>query len=769
MSTHALIIPFRNREEHLSILLDYLETKYQHGLDIIVMEQFDNCPFNRGHMFNVVLDIEPKYDYYIFHDVDLVPESEDINYLQEFPIPTHLSCYCEQFNYKLLDNKPWQDSQMFGGVIAMSRAHFELIDGYCDRYVGWGYEDNDLLRRVFKKIKNIDRKPWIYKSLNHTRDHETHSNIIHNKVLYDKNITYKRSKTNIIGIKQDRVLRYQIDTEHMYIPKICSQDLYRIFKAYNEKQNVLIDNDGTDCYDIRKWTEFYNKSYHITNEKLFLYHKDIIKQMLSNERPHKYIRNMTINKFPVYCKTSDKFINTISRFKSISCSHITSCSQTLDNNLRIMATYYELNCDLWIFDFFKDYEFLTGHFMNNRLSENRPFENTDLLTVTNINWFLYDNFENKFHKFIKNKKKFIDEERIHLLKIDFPKHEYTSSNTILFVSHPGGGGVEKHLNMMTDHCNKYVILKPNSHKLNLLELEINGNTEFFHEANILPLWYKLISLGISHIVINHLCIFSNQVLIMLRCFKWYKVPSITICHDLMYLHPNTNDKRVRKERNCFYIKNRLDTIDNGLPLICPSEYLSKKYAKYTKLKTKTLSINWSQNYAINSKEHNGNVRIVVLGMFKGDKEMENFLNKTNYTIDFFGQTKTRHERLINHGSYNDDNIVSLIKEIDPTFIWFPSRQPETFCYALTYAMDSGYPIIAYKCGAIEERLKDKPLMTLMNYNNTLDQNIDTILISLNINQTIHYNEYGRISSQEYMKTLLSYMSKDYKKLLKEYY
>ena len=37
-------------------------------------------------------------------------------------------------NYTL----PYQDTRVFGGVTAMSSTHFKLINGYPNRYWGWG-------------------------------------------------------------------------------------------------------------------------------------------------------------------------------------------------------------------------------------------------------------------------------------------------------------------------------------------------------------------------------------------------------------------------------------------------------------------------------------------------------------------------------------------------------------------------------------------------------------------------------------------------------
>ena len=67
MITHAIIIPYRDRKEHLNILLQHL-SKYD--CDIYIFEQNNNNLFNRGQLFNSILNVGKEYDYLIFHDVD---------------------------------------------------------------------------------------------------------------------------------------------------------------------------------------------------------------------------------------------------------------------------------------------------------------------------------------------------------------------------------------------------------------------------------------------------------------------------------------------------------------------------------------------------------------------------------------------------------------------------------------------------------------------------------------------------------------------------
>jgi len=76
----AIIICYRNREQHLKMFLDNIHSflqKQQIDYTIFVVNQNGNDQFNRALLFNVgYLEAMKLYSYdcFIFHDVDLLPE-----------------------------------------------------------------------------------------------------------------------------------------------------------------------------------------------------------------------------------------------------------------------------------------------------------------------------------------------------------------------------------------------------------------------------------------------------------------------------------------------------------------------------------------------------------------------------------------------------------------------------------------------------------------------------------------------------------------------
>lgn len=76
----ALIICYRNREQHLKMFLENIHPflqKQQLDYTIFIVNQHSNDQFNRAALFNVgYLEAMKLYSYdcFIFHDVDLLPE-----------------------------------------------------------------------------------------------------------------------------------------------------------------------------------------------------------------------------------------------------------------------------------------------------------------------------------------------------------------------------------------------------------------------------------------------------------------------------------------------------------------------------------------------------------------------------------------------------------------------------------------------------------------------------------------------------------------------
>ncbi|CAF1216382.1 unnamed protein product [Rotaria sordida] len=155
----ALIICYRNREQHLKMFLNNIHPflqKQKLDYTIFVVNQHGNDPFNRAALFNVgYLEAMKLYQYdcFIFHDVDLLPE--DLRNIYKCgDQPRHMSVAIDIFKYAI----PYSD--IFGGVTAFHSSDILGINGHPTVYWGWGGEDDDMYFRVVKKLKkSIIRYP----------------------------------------------------------------------------------------------------------------------------------------------------------------------------------------------------------------------------------------------------------------------------------------------------------------------------------------------------------------------------------------------------------------------------------------------------------------------------------------------------------------------------------------------------------------------------------------------------------------------------------
>ncbi|TGZ61694.1 hypothetical protein CRM22_007855 [Opisthorchis felineus] len=174
----ALLIPYRNRERNLRIFLNNMFSflcSQQLEYSIIIVEQSDNTTFNRAALFNIGFKESERirrFDCFILHDVDKLPEDEYLPYHCERN-PVHLSGALDTYAYKL----PYKT--FFGGVSAISRDQMIRIRGLSNKYYGWGGEDDDLAKRLSHMKYKIERHPLEfsrYTSISHEPDKRNEKN-----------------------------------------------------------------------------------------------------------------------------------------------------------------------------------------------------------------------------------------------------------------------------------------------------------------------------------------------------------------------------------------------------------------------------------------------------------------------------------------------------------------------------------------------------------------------------------------------------------------
>ena len=114
---------------------------------LYVIEQADDGLFNRGALLNAGFQIAQlaatPADWYIFHDVDLLPSAELLPYYSSQPEPGTALHIGSRFTR-------YPGETYFGGITSFREVDFLRMNGFPNDYEGWGGEDDELRRRAVR-------------------------------------------------------------------------------------------------------------------------------------------------------------------------------------------------------------------------------------------------------------------------------------------------------------------------------------------------------------------------------------------------------------------------------------------------------------------------------------------------------------------------------------------------------------------------------------------------------------------------------------------
>jgi hypothetical protein len=161
----VIVVPFRNRREQLAQFAPHMEHFLDaHPFRILVIEQADGKPFNRGALLNVGFHLAgATAEWVAFHDVDMLPLDASCDYSMPASGMRHLAGAAEQFGF----TNPY--TNYIGGVLLSTMPAFESMNGFSNSYWGWGCEDDDLFIRACACGVAIHRTSGRYRSLPHAR------------------------------------------------------------------------------------------------------------------------------------------------------------------------------------------------------------------------------------------------------------------------------------------------------------------------------------------------------------------------------------------------------------------------------------------------------------------------------------------------------------------------------------------------------------------------------------------------------------------------
>jgi hypothetical protein len=230
----GIIVPYRHRHEQLIIFNQEIK-KYldKTGIDyrIIIVQQDDAKLFNRGMLLNIGFRYAKKMkcNYVVFHDIDMLPIDVDYSYSD---VPLHLA-------------DPVFD-KYFGGVTLFPTKVFEKINGYSNKYWGWGFEDDDLLLRCIKKNIQTDNVRITNKG---NSTHAFKFNGIDSYIKINNCFDFDNNYTIFVSFwPEDIICDYTKQVDYYTLFSIPGYDTSISFNSFSRYNFCTFDEDKNTLY-----------------------------------------------------------------------------------------------------------------------------------------------------------------------------------------------------------------------------------------------------------------------------------------------------------------------------------------------------------------------------------------------------------------------------------------------------------------------------------------------------------------------------------------
>ena len=208
--SYSIIIPYRDREEHLKVLLPRLQEKFLgKDYEIIISEQGNDDNFQIAIVNNIGFR-EAKGNIIILHQVDYYPDDDlDYTFNGTVTLMGEKAIFLNEDNKNLRPEHdiPYGyrnfsqaiDPNFYGGVVMMSREQFKTINGLNPLYKGWGNEDEDLRERLrWANIPVVRQSIGTYFCLHHNDNGAIHlkseqdqKDFYEGRILYINAFQYK--------------------------------------------------------------------------------------------------------------------------------------------------------------------------------------------------------------------------------------------------------------------------------------------------------------------------------------------------------------------------------------------------------------------------------------------------------------------------------------------------------------------------------------------------------------------------------------------------
>ncbi len=370
---------------------------------------------------------------------------------------------------------------------------------------------------------------------------------------------------------------------------------------------------------------------------------------------------------------------------------------------------------------------------------------------------LHPNYHSDVQKFIKNDP--IKNARVTryvqlLASVAIPK--------VLHVSHSLGGGVKQHVEELGDYYGSRIaniLVAPYGNKddvsISLGLTPYTDNLVFSIPSNYENMLALLKAIGISAVHFHHTIGLDSKLLqlstdlgvarlITVHDFYWlFGNPTLTDetgkypgvysdqLHNPLYSLPHGITVKAWQEQLRPFIEGADCVIfpSNSTKLIFENVYQPAKSVVAPHIEPRvnvnTSPINFTQRDAYTIGV------LGALGKEKGADLLEQLAIKakeagSNFNFKLIGYAYRPLKVVEKTGLYQIKELKGLIKEHQLDIFLFTSQCPETYSYTLSYALDSGLPIIAPNIGAFPERLSGRTNVVLFDHLKPVSELLDIL-------------------------------------------
>ena len=369
----------------------------------------------------------------------------------------------------------------------------------------------------------------------------------------------------------------------------------------------------------------------------------------------------------------------------------------------------------------------------------------------------------------------------------------TDLPTVAYITHGLGGGVDIHVDSLAKLSAgkaNIVLIHPVRSVPKVLKFTLLNSLDraehFVSNPQEVELSVLLKSLGVATIHI-HQAIGQESLLKKLSNSGDFRV--IVTIHDYYFLTPNWTFAKTPLEFYKFpQDLSELNVINkesdsgaatswgtaeewiamlNGVDLIIyPSESAYKDFSGFVTNQNYVIALHpefpYPELYPIrNSDNDAGAERSIKVGIFgdlgphKGTELIKKIIaeSPTNTTFVGFGRANTDVIELFDewHGTYEKNEIVSLLQIMSIDVLLLPMQIHETYSYSLSEALRTGLPIIASDIPIFRERAGHRDNVILVNVNAGPNEWIEALLLRSKLDPKLSLDNSENFQSRDYYK------------------